>query len=152
MTTRVGAFDRKLSGKHFYNLPCCPISRWKKIIIHRKTSSSFFDHRTVYESKNCNQFPHSTDFIFIKITWISLIKINSPLSQILCLYRSYDHPLQQELLPWSLAEYRSHSEFSLTHIFTGGNYVIHEAIYCLSRRFPLVEGVIETELFNIAKN
>ena len=34
--------------------------------------------------------------------------------------------------------------FFLTQIFTRGDYVIHEAIHCLSRKFPLVEGAIET--------
>ena len=58
----------KKHGSNFTILPCSLISRGEKILSIAKRQVFFFDHRTVYESKNCNQFPHSTDFIFIKIT------------------------------------------------------------------------------------
>ena len=46
---------------------------------YHKTTTSFFDHRRVYESKYLNQFSTGTDFFLIKISWSSQIKIISPL-------------------------------------------------------------------------
>ena len=78
------------AGKKFGTIPCGGISRGKKIIINPKTTTSFFDHRTVYDSKKFHHFTNSTDLFLIKISWNSLMKIIPPLSQIHCSYRLYD--------------------------------------------------------------